>query len=320
MKQFAIFILALALVPVVLGQSPATGFPPYGSFQPGGFDSVNMQNLNVNFAIGMISKPARGGRINLSAVYNSLNWQADNSTGTWTWIPTPNSNWGWSIGNPTGSLYDPPTLWMQICWYGDYNDLEGDYQEEDYNTFIYIDASGTQHRFPVSYDVVVHDDCASDAGNSWGTFTGYATDGSGYYIDISDFNYPKIFSPGGGRVGVGANSPTDRNGNVMTYGAVTGGYGWIDSTGHGFRVDQVSGTSNYEYHYADSTGTDQKYTVKYQNYSVMTSFSCSGVAEYNGAGTMPQVSLPYEIDLPNGKSYAFTYEQTPGNSSCSAPL
>lgn len=52
MKRVLWLALVLVLCPVsVRAQDPATGFPPYGSFAPGGFDTINRQNLNVNFAI-----------------------------------------------------------------------------------------------------------------------------------------------------------------------------------------------------------------------------------------------------------------------------
>ncbi len=57
-----------------LAQSPGpgTGFPPYGSFQAGGFDIVNLQNLNVNFAIPLVSSLGRGLDLRVAQPYNSL--------------------------------------------------------------------------------------------------------------------------------------------------------------------------------------------------------------------------------------------------------
>src|SRR5262249_14943989 len=59
-------------------------------------------------------------------------------------------------------------------------------------------------------------------------------------------------------------------------------------------------------------GADQKFTLKYQNYPIQTAFGCSGITDYNTAGSLAPVSLPYELDLPNGQKYSFSYEQTPG--------
>jgi hypothetical protein len=159
----------------------------------------------------------------------------------------------------------------QTCWYGEDNSLEGWYGEQDINYYVYIDGAGTQHPFSVSYSTIYHDDCASDVGTSWGTSTGYASDGSGYYIDITNINSPQIWSAGSGKVDVTNGILTDRNGNTSGAGG--------DSAGHTFTIDWVSGTSTMEYHYTDASGTDRKYSVKYQNYSVMTNFGCSGVAE-----------------------------------------
>ena len=61
----------------------ATGTPPYGSFGGGPFDTVNLGNLNVHFAIPVIHKAGRGMPFNCSrtSVRNvpvQCNWSARN--------------------------------------------------------------------------------------------------------------------------------------------------------------------------------------------------------------------------------------------------
>jgi hypothetical protein len=75
MQRHIIFVLALFALPAcIFAQNPATGFPPYGSFDRGRFDTVNLQNLNYNFAIPIVTSPARGIDFQFSVFYNSLNW------------------------------------------------------------------------------------------------------------------------------------------------------------------------------------------------------------------------------------------------------
>ncbi|MGA7630598.1 MAG: hypothetical protein WCB11_07510, partial [Terriglobales bacterium] len=44
----------------VLSGQVATGTPPFGSFGGGPFDTVNLGNLNVHFAIPVLNKAGRG--------------------------------------------------------------------------------------------------------------------------------------------------------------------------------------------------------------------------------------------------------------------
>ncbi len=47
------------------------------------------------------------------------------------------------------------------------------------------------------------------------------------------------------------------------------------------------------------------------NYTVQTSFGCSGVTDYPAT---PNVALVESIVLPDGSEYSFAYETTPGHS------
>src|SRR5262249_33961741 len=60
--------------------------------------------------------------------------------------------------------------------------------------------------------------------------------------------------------------------------------------------------------YKDSSGTQRSVTVNYTSFTVKTIFGCSGVAEYGPTS----VSLVSSISYPDGNSYSFTYETTPG--------
>ncbi len=49
--------------------------------------------------------------------------------------------------------------------------------------------------------------------------------------------------------------------------------------------------------------------MNYSTYTVQTNFGCPGISEY---GPAAGVSLVSSISYPDGSSYSFTYEPTPG--------
>ncbi len=59
----------------------ATGFPPYGSFTAGTFETINNANLNVHFAIPIISKKGQSMPFNYAVTYDSLVWSPVSSVG-----------------------------------------------------------------------------------------------------------------------------------------------------------------------------------------------------------------------------------------------
>src|SRR3989442_1299808 len=94
MKTLACLLLAFVALPMVA----QTGLPPFGSFQSAGFDTMNLQNLNDNFSIPVVSVPGRGTDFAFSITFNSLMWQKQIGTPN-TWQPvvdaSGNPTWGW---------------------------------------------------------------------------------------------------------------------------------------------------------------------------------------------------------------------------------
>src|SRR6266852_6291124 len=99
MKHLALAVALLSLgLASAFAQTPTTGLPPFGSFQSAGFDTVNLQNLNDNFSIPVVSVPGRGTDFTFSIAFNSLMWQKQTGTPN-TWQPvvdaSGNPTWGW---------------------------------------------------------------------------------------------------------------------------------------------------------------------------------------------------------------------------------
>jgi RHS repeat-associated protein len=287
-RIFAFSCLILTLSSVAIAQVPTTGFPPYGSFENGKFDGINLQNLNVNFAIPIINTPGRGLSLNFGLIYDSATWYPSNVG----WYPSPGS--GWQVTSPAGTIYSSETTMRVKC---------GTIWEVNVRTYnvYYVDPAGTAHGFPIDY---TEEGCS---GGIIGTQRGYAGDGSGYFGSATE-----VISPSG--ITVVNGKMTDTNGNYISSTVNSNETDWYDTVGHSHAngtLRIITNTGNTQYEVLDVNGVYQTYQVNYTNYNVKTNFGCSGIAEYTSTSTVP---YPSSISLPNGQSYTFTYETTPGNS------
>ncbi len=70
----------------------------------------------------------------------------------------------------------------------------------------------------------------------------------------------------------------------------------------------ITSPSSTQYQFQDPTGAYQTTALNLQSFNIKTNFACAGVVEYTGTAF-----LPVSIVLPNGRSYQFTYEPTPGD-------
>jgi hypothetical protein len=301
----------------------ATGVPPFASLQPSSVDTVNLANLNVTYSFPLLHKAGRGLPFDALLVYNSSVWAPVTSGTSTTWTPTTTSTWGWNFFPSTGAVSFSTYGGSCIQYPG------GKYVWTNYNNFIYTDALGTKHPFNITISdwSLQSIPCGSGAPPASGSAT--ANDGSGYTLSVNaSLNYPGVTlgslrdrsgnsyaAPVGG-VGA-AGTVTDPNGNQIT----VNGSNFVDTLGMTALTVGGSGTqsspSTYTYYAPD--GSQKTYTVKYTLYTVQTNFACFGVTNYNANGTLPQVNLVTEIDLPDqattnpADKYTFTYETTYGD-------
>src|SRR5712692_6365356 len=146
MKRYAFLLPAFVLLAVpALAQGPATGFPPYGSFEAGRFDAVNLQNLNVNFSFPIVHTPGRGLDFNFAVVYDTLIWTKVNNA----WVPVTDANgnptWGWKTKTPFGAVKLDSNI--DRCLYlDDYGVPQTEYTTR-YDNYRYLDPAGTVHPF-----------------------------------------------------------------------------------------------------------------------------------------------------------------------------
>jgi RHS repeat-associated protein len=283
---------------------PQTGTPPFASFSQGQFAAINNGNLNGIFAIPVMSSPGRGLSLNLSAVYNSQVWAPQfNGAGALAWTPVA----GWLLSSVTGQTTFQNQLQTGSC--GPHGN--GGYIDTYiYNGYVYQDPLGTLHPFNISVKEV-YNSC-TDGTTYSGTYSGYATDASGFYASISNPAVsltPTITSKSGVAISTSAMTLTDPNGNVLS-GAYVGGSetDWTDSTGRK-ALKIVTSSTSIKYEFLDPTGAYQTTTVNLSPISVKTNFACTSILEYSAT-----LSLPTTIVLPNNQTYTFTYESTPGYS------
>jgi len=294
----------LACLPAVLSmllfaadafaQDPDTGFPPYGSFEDGRFDAVNRQDLNVNFAVPIVSNPGRGMNFNFAVGYDSLIWRKQTVGTTTSWTPAP--LWGWRKDLPGGYFnYRVITITIKCFppgepWYWD--------SRTDYSNYTYVDIEGTVHSFP---------DVSRSFNNCFGTTSGTATgyDGNGYLLDATSPTSPFAHNSSGILLTNGG-VITDTNGNFISKSVAGTEATWKDSAGrNALKINNVSSTQ-IDYKYLDNGGTEQTIRMTLASFPIQTNFQCASIGEYTGTAT-----LPTRIDLPNNQAYQFEYELTP---------
>jgi RHS repeat-associated protein len=275
------------------GQDAGTGTPTFGSLQNGDFDSVNLQNLNINLTIPVVNHPGRGLGFQYGLAYNSLVFsKVVGSSTSWRvgegWGADQNG-YGFLTSQRTTPGFCLQFPGMTITKYG------------------FTDSAGTQH--PFSVQTATSNNCGFV-----NILSGYATDASGYFMDIS--STPAIVrTPDGTKLTFPSTGSiiTDVNGNqILRSTDPSGNLSWSDTLGQtvlkivsSFSPSGLISETDYSRLAVD--GTYQTIAKKFQPFNIKTNFGCTGISELTGSGT-----LVSEIDLPNSQKYLFSYEPTPG--------
>jgi hypothetical protein len=123
-------------------------------------------------------------------------------------------------------------------------------------------------------------------------------------------NYTSVSLTGRGGISiVPAETVADANGNVLSTSVSGSTTTFTDTLGNSaLSVDVVSSAQTI-YSYTAPSGGSAQYSVNYTNYTVATKFGVSGINEYGPLANY----LVSGITLPDGTSYSFTYEVTPGS-------
>jgi RHS repeat-associated protein len=307
----------------------SAGLPAHGTYS-GGPDAINLGNLNIHIEIPIFSKPGRGIPYHYSLIYDSSIYQSQGF-----WWPNNSATYGWAsdqFGMSSGYVTSQSWVYDSCPYSGD--------PDDSYNSVYALTVSayhspdGVIHTFPAGISTFNACDGLSTpytAASSDGYTITVSASGNGGTIALTD--------PSGTTFGVDANSGvvdgspiTDTNGNTFPssayYHANSGTsitYGYGDTTGLNpilYTYDPTT-TLTHSVQYTDSNGVQQTVNLNYTQMIVATAFGVPGIDEYSL--NFPPTIYPYgpiykplltSVVYPDGSSYSFTYEQTPGESCC----
>jgi hypothetical protein len=158
----------------------ATGMPAFGSFGGGPFDTINLGNLNVHFAVPIIHKTGRGLPFDYALSYDNSIWYPVGAQGSQTWQPI--SSFGWQGLSNAGIAYIgySMTYYLGHCGYMG----QSTYQQWTYNNFVYHDEFGARHGFgqTLYYFVSPGGSCPPNGPQPPTPPPVVTTDGSGYTL------------------------------------------------------------------------------------------------------------------------------------------
>jgi hypothetical protein len=213
------YLLIMVVLTGFASAQVSVGTPPFGSFGGGPFDTINLGNLNVHFAIPVLHKAGRGLPFGYDLSYDSSIWYPVATSGTTQWTPT--SNWGWTANTLAafGNVSRATTSTKPIDF-----KCGGSFATEytSTTTYTYIDSKGRTHPFPGS-TYVTYESGACTSTTYGPTLTAVTTDGSGWTlhapanqtaITVTTLSGVIVFS--NFSVGSGSGFYQDTNGNELT--------------------------------------------------------------------------------------------------------
>jgi RHS repeat-associated protein len=251
----------------------------------------------VHFEIPVFSKPGRGTSFDYTLSVDTSIWSPQG--GVWT----PTDGWGWRNISEVETGYLTRDSTNEECGLIS-TELSAQLitTKPRFFNFKYHDRFGVIHSFANTAG-----GCPGDGIDNVST----SQDASGDVLDTTTTGKWTIITPDGHSfkppIGstAGAGTYTDRNGNQIS----TSGSTFTDTLG--MTALTVSGTapSPTVFTYTTSSGTPASVTMNYTSYTVQTAFGCAGIAEYPATS----VNLVSSVVLPDGSSYLFQYEPTPGH-------
>jgi hypothetical protein len=289
----------------------ATGIPPFSSVTTSTFDTVNNANLNVHFEIPVVVKAGRGIPFSYVLNYDSSVWSPVLSGGKTVW--TPVQGWGWRGVTEVATGYVYYNTVPTVCLY--HGQVIESYNV--YNNWAYHDPFGIVHPFNITISNAYYNvDCPNLPPSPQ---TAETTDGSGYTLAAYDTPAAYVYPRTGGSItaplqsGSGSGTVTDSNGNTLSASSSSGTTTFTDTLASTALTVTGSGTpsSPLELQYTNPLGTQSMVKLNYTTATVQTNFGCGTVTDYGAT----QQNLVSSLSLPDGTSYSFTYEPTPGNGS-----
>ncbi len=302
------FVAFIILGAGIASAQVATSTPAFGSFGGGPFDTVNLWNLNVHFAIPVLHKAGRGIPFTYDLSYDNSVWTPVTSSGVTQWQPA--NNWGWAGSTAVTTGYMTSSSNTTECWSFKGSMRYPSGTDTKTNNFVYYDTFGVSHAFSGSTDYKT-----GTCGSTRQGLTSVATDGSGYTLVVSSGGCTGTLTSRGGRIAIppcgsssGAGTVTDANGNQITVNSSGQFFDTLSSTTPVLTVSSAAPPTATTFTYTAPSGAEA-YTMNYTQYTVMTGFGVNSVSE---TGPLSN-ALVSSIALPDGSEYQFSYEPTPGS-------
>lgn len=309
-RNIASCALLLVIVSCVAFGQVTTGAPPFSSTLGSGFQTINLGNLNTQLSIPVLHKAGRGAvPLNYDLLYDSAIWYPVTSGSTTSWQPV--RSWGWGGGLEGANLSG--RLIFAIHDFTCYTNGIPSGGGQSTNNYVFYDQSGSSHNMGGS-TFNYSGSGSGCTGTTNSTFTSTATDGSGLTLNGT--------TQGGTLISVdGRTIVPPANPNSFTASSITdtnGNYAGSDSNGN--FTDTLGSTSPYALVVAGAApnpvtftypvaqaGSTAQVIVHYTQKTVKTNFGCSS-AEFGPSSE----NLVNDVTLPDGTSYTFSYETTPG--------
>lgn len=297
MKSLSHRLILTALLITSIPNTFAQSYYQHQFFSGAGPDQVDLDTGALQMTFPVIDKPGRGVPATFAMSYQGNFW-------TSVYGQLEPGSFGWNF-----NLYQQPGSFSIQGYYQDYcgTDVDGnDLFIDTTNERTYVDALGATHNFSGEE---VYNECTNTETESWPE---WASGDGGYTID----QFSNVYDQHGNSVWI---NQQDSNGNKVVMGAdsrCSSAFGIsgcvIDTTGRAVVTEDTIGSLGFasHYYYIDTTGTKQTITINYTSYTVQTNFGLHNQSEY---GPQSQ-SLPSSIVYPDGSTYSFTYEATPGHS------
>lgn len=310
-KLLASVVLLCSFYPA-LGQSNnyiyATGVPSFSSTLPIDHGIVNVNNGDIHLEIPLATHTQRGSlALEEKLVYDSRIWKIVQSGSGYSWQPSnvPNSWGGWIFSSGSGAGTITYGGWGGSAPCPDYLTLKRNYSQ--HANWQWADPRGTVHYFPGAYTIEYSQGGPANCQivpTGQPTGGGYASDGSGYYLSITNYTTATVIDPRGTvyhptTTTPGAVQVVDSNGNYWTSDS---NGNLVDSRGLTPVLKTTSGNNIY-FDVLGVGGARQRYTVTLTSVSFHTAFGQSAVTDVSGSFNAIQ-----SIELPDGSSYQFAYD------------
>lgn len=296
-----LFIGASAITAKAQTYLQNVGVPPFTTKVPVENGFINAANGNLHLEIPLGSFPQRGGPAEkIVLMYDSAFWSyAENGFWTATNISNPwQPAWGgWRVVTTRDGGYTTNSE-------QDSGNCNGGYAWARYNPWFYVAADGTQHTFNVTTRQPLG--CVT---GGIPAAAGYANDGSGFYISITNYTTAVVYAPDGTLLAAYPKGSEDTNGNYTSSPNTTGNpIPYVDTLGRTIMTLNNTGGGVYTLTISNPQGGQSTYTVRTGSINVCTNFGQQYVGEWCGSPNPLSITVVNEVDLPDGTKYTFNYD------------